>query len=106
MDRKTIFVIALMLGSASSASAQSAYAVSDLGPKERAYIIDYVLKERIRPAILEERISMGATVPLNVELQKVPADWAPSVQPFLYFISDDRVHLVEPKTRRVVFDIF
>ena len=38
---------------------QSAYAVIDLSPNQRAYIKDYVLKERVRPAILDERVSMG-----------------------------------------------
>jgi hypothetical protein len=107
MKRETIsLVTALLLFSASGASAQSAYAVVDLAPHQRAHIKDYVLKERVRPTIVDERISMGMTVPPNVELHPVPADWAPSLQRLLYFVSDDRVHFVDPGSRRVVLDIF
>ena len=106
MNRAFIVIAAaLLLYSQRAASAQSAYAVIDLAPEQRAYIKDYVLKIRVRPVILDERVSMGVTVPPNVELHPVPADWGPSVQRFLYFVSDDRVHFVDPRSRRVVLDI-
>ena len=69
--------IALMMVGQGAASAQSAYAVIDLPPNQRAYIKDYVLRERVRPAILEERVALGGTVNSNIELRQVPADWGP-----------------------------
>src|SRR5436190_20496963 len=48
MKRETIsWLTALLLFSATGASAQSAYAVVDLAPNQRAYIKDYVLKARV-----------------------------------------------------------
>lgn len=105
MKHALIFgVMGLVLFTRCDASAQ--YAAIDLAPAQRAYIKDFVLKEKVRPTMVGERISMGATVPSSVELRAVPPDWGPPLQSFLFFYSDDRVHLVDPQSRRVVLDIY
>jgi hypothetical protein len=107
MKAKMFAVLALMLSvSVSGASAQYFYAVIDVPSDQKAYIKDYVLRTKVRPILTDERISMGATVPPNIPLLPVPAAWGPSVQTFAYFVSDDRVHFVDPQSRRVVLDIF
>lgn len=105
MQRKMLAALALML-SVSSASAQYFYAVIDVAPDQKAYIKDYVLRAKVRPVLTDERISMGSTVPANIQLLRVPSDWGPSVQRFAYFVSDDRVHFVDPESRRVMLDVF
>jgi hypothetical protein len=50
----------------------------------------------------KERVSVGATLPADVRLSPVPADWGPSVSKYQYVYSDDHVFLVEPSSRRVV----
>jgi hypothetical protein len=105
MIRKMLAALALML-SVSSASAQYFYAVIDVAPDQKAYIKDYILRAKVRPVLTDERISMGSTVPPNIQLLPVPSDWGPSVQRFAYFVSDDRVHFVDPQSRRVMLDVF
>jgi hypothetical protein len=105
MIRK-IVAIFVLLHLVSTASAQGLYAIVDVPSDQKAYIKDYVLRERVRPVFVDKRIGIGATVPPNIQLLQVPSDWGPSVQRFAYFISDDRVHFVDPQSRRVVLDIF
>jgi hypothetical protein len=106
MKRNWLYgVLGLVFFTGCDASAQY-FAAIDLAPTQREYIKDYVLKERIKPTIIAERISMGVTVPSFVELRPVPADWGPSVQRLFYFYSGERVHFVDPQSRRVVLDIF
>lgn len=57
------------------------------------------------PVTIEENVTVGWTVPEAVELQTVPdtivAD-IPTVKGYSYFVYEDDVVLVDPKTRRVV----
>ena len=53
----------------------------------------------------KEKIIVGATVPSDVELEAVPADWGPSLTQYRYIYSGDRVMLVDPGTRTVVQEI-
>ena len=45
---------------------------------------------------------MGATLPADVRLTAVPADWGPSVTKYQYVYSDNHVYFVEPSTRKAV----
>ena len=71
-------------------------------PEQRTRIKEYVVKERVAPVTVKERISVGARLPADVELRAVPSDWGPSVTKYRYVYSDDRVYLVEPSSREVV----
>jgi hypothetical protein len=105
MKRNILAVLALIV-SVGGASAQDFYSVVEVPADQRAYIKEYVFRAKVRPVLLDERISVGATVPPSIQLLPVPSDWGPSVQHFAYFVSDDRVHFVDPQSRRVISDIF
>ena len=71
-------------------------------PAQRTRIKEYVVKERVAPVTVRERITVGSKLPADVELRTVPADWGPSVSKYRYIHSDNRVYFVEPSTREVV----
>jgi hypothetical protein len=85
---------------ASQALAQSVSIT--LEPEQRTRIKEYVVKERISPVTVRERVSVGGTLPADVELRSVPETWGPSVSRYRYIYSDDRVMLVDPADRRVI----
>src|SRR4029077_11145606 len=94
-------VTALALASFGSAFAQTA-AVVQIAPKQRTMIKEYVIKEKVKPVTISERISVGATLPANVQLEAVPSTWGPSVSKFRYVYHNNNVVLVEPSSRKVV----
>jgi hypothetical protein len=71
-------------------------------PEQRTVIRDYVVKERVAPVTVKERISVGAPLPADVELRTVPSTWGPRFSKYRYIYSDDRVYLVEPSNRTVI----
>jgi hypothetical protein len=102
-------VAALALGASSPSFAQGVgVQVGPVGaginfaPEQRTRIKEYVVKERVAPVTVRERISVGATLPPDVELRAVPSDWGPSVSRYRYVYADDHVYFVEPSSRRVV----
>jgi hypothetical protein len=80
-------------------------AVVQIEPQDRTTIKSYVTEHRIRPVTTKEKIVVGATVPSDVELEAVPADWGPSLTKYRYVYSGDRVMLVDPGSRTVVQEI-
>jgi len=85
---------------ATNALAQSA--VVEIAPQQRTQIKQYIVKEKVKPVTVRERISVGATLPTEVELHTVPSSWGPSVTKYRYIYSDDHVYLVEPSSRKVI----
>ena len=79
-----------------------AQAVLEIAPEQRTRIKEYVVQEKIRPAPLRERITVGAVLPTEVELVAVPQTWGPSLQRYRYVYWDNHVVLVEPSSRKVV----
>jgi hypothetical protein len=71
-------------------------------PEQRTRIREHVVRERIAPVTVRERVRVGARLPADVELRTVPADWGPSVSRYRYIYSDDRVVFVDPGSREVV----
>jgi hypothetical protein len=74
-------------------------------PEQRTRIKEYVVKERVAPVTVRERIQVGATLPADVELRRVPSDWGPSVSEYSYVYSDNRVYFVEPSSRKVLYEL-
>jgi hypothetical protein len=74
-------------------------------PEQRTHIREYVTRERVAPVTVRERISVGATLPADVELRAVPADWGPSVTRYRYVYYDNHVYFVEPSTRKVIYEL-
>jgi hypothetical protein len=77
----------------------------EIAPEQRTRIKEYVVREKVPRATVRERITVGGTVPGDVELREVPADWGPSVRSYRYYHSDRGVHFVDPANRRVIYDI-
>jgi hypothetical protein len=76
--------------------------VIQLEPEQRTKIKEYVVKQKVKPIAMKERVTVGATLPASVTLAPVPADWGPSVTRYRYVYSDDNVMLVDPSSRKVV----
>src|ERR1051325_1447612 len=74
----------------------------EIAPEQRTRIKEYVVKERVAPVRMKERVTVGATLPADVELRTFPSDWGPWGSRYRYVYSDDQVVLVEPSSRRVV----
>jgi hypothetical protein len=85
-----------------TAPAPGASATVTLAPEQRTRIKQYVVQHKVKPVTVKERISVGATLPADVELVAVPGDWGPDLARYRYVYSDDRVVLVEPSSRRVM----
>ena len=73
-----------------------------VSPEQRTTIREYVVKEKVRPHRLQSRVTVGATLPADVELAPVPETWGPSFRSYRYVYTGDDVILVDPSSRRVV----
>jgi Protein of unknown function (DUF1236) len=76
-----------------------------LEPQHRTVIRSYVTSHTVRPAPIRERVSVGWTVPADVELAPVPEEIyaeIPVTRSYRYFTWEDRFVLVDPGTRRVI----
>jgi len=71
-------------------------------PEQRTLIKEYVVKEKVAPVRVQERIAVGARLPADVELRAVPSTWGPKFSKYRYVYSDDHVYLVEPSNRTVI----
>ena len=73
-----------------------------IAPEQRTVIKDYVMKEKVRPHKFQSRVTIGATLPADVELVPVPETWGPSFRSYRYVYTGDDVVLVDPSSRRVI----
>lgn len=90
---------ALIAGSAAFAQVGAQITI---GQPEQTRIKQYVVKEKVKPVTVKEKVTVGATLPADVELRTVPADWGSDVSKYRYVYTNDHVVLVEPSSRRVV----
>jgi hypothetical protein len=79
-----------------------ASATVTIAPEQRTRIKRYVTERRVTRAPIRERVTVGATLPADVELVEVPSDWGPELSRYRYVVHEDNVVLVEPSSRRVV----
>jgi hypothetical protein len=99
----TAGAIALFAGQV--AFAQDDSATLTIAPEHEKIIRDYVVKEHVRPATVDETFAVGATVPDTVDIAPVPEQiytTAPEVKKYRYFYWNNRVVFVDPDSRRVV----
>lgn len=110
---KRIVLVAIAAAALSSAAfAQSSTTVTTttgtanaqitIAPEQRTKIKSYVTSQNVKPVTVKEKVVVGATLPADVTLTEVPADWGPEVTKYRYVYVDNRVALVEPGTRKVV----
>jgi len=74
-----------------------------IAPEKRTVIRQQL--STAKPVTIKERVTVGATIPESVELQTVPetiVSEIPSVKGYRYFVYNDDVVLVDPRTRKVV----
>jgi hypothetical protein len=93
---------AIALTVAVPAFAQTVGVGVTIAPEDRTRIKEYVVKEKVAPVTIKERVSVGAKLPADVELRAVPSAWGPNYTKYRYTYSDNRVYLVEPTSREVV----
>jgi hypothetical protein len=101
MKRELIAAVAA-LGIFAGGQALAQSVSVEISPEQRTKIKQYVVKEKVKPVQVRERITVGATLPADVELHTVPADWGPGVTRYRYVYSGNNVVLVEPSSRKVV----
>jgi hypothetical protein len=101
MNRYAV-IAATALSVAFGAQALAQSVSVEIAPEQRTKIKEYVVKENVRPVTVKDRVTVGATLPADVELRTVPADWGPSVSKYRYVYHDNHVVLVEPSSRKVV----
>lgn len=100
MRRELIMgVTALALLAGGQAWAQ---VVVQISPEQRTKIKEYVVREKVKPVVVKERLAVGVTVPADVTLAPVPTDWGPSFSKYRYVYSGNNVVLVDPSNRHVV----
>jgi len=51
---------------------------------------------------MQSRVTIGATLPADVELVPVPETWGPGFRSYRYVYTGDDVVLVDPSSRRVI----
>src|SRR5215218_6177852 len=99
-------LLAGMAAAALLSSQAFAQSVSvEIAPEQRTRIKEYIVKEKVPRVTVKERYRVGSTIPADVELREVPADWGPSVRSYRYYHSEDGIHFVDPTSRRVIYDI-
>ena len=94
-------VAATAMVATSAAFAQTSTEITISGP-ERTKIKEYVVKEKVKPVTVKEKVTVGATLPADVEIHTAPADWGTSASKYSYVYTDNHVVLVEPSSRRIV----
>ena len=60
-------------------------------PEQRTKIKQYVMQQKVRPANIKERVTVGATLLADVELLAVPNDWGSDVTKYRYVYTDNHV---------------
>jgi hypothetical protein len=74
-----------------------------IAPEKRTVIRQQL--STTKPVTVQEKVTVGWTVPESVQLQSVPetiVSDVPTVKGYRYFVYNDDVVLVDPQTRKVV----
>jgi hypothetical protein len=100
--KRTIMAGATALAVLLSGQALAQSVEVELAPEQKARMKDYIVKERIAPAQVRERVKVGTVLPPDVELRTAPSDWGPCCARYRYVYAENHVLLVEPSTREVV----
>ena len=110
MKRVVILASAVTLLAGATAFAQTTVGVAPsetivIEPQQRTIIKEHIVKEKVAPITVRERIRVGARLEPDVELRSAPASWGPRFSKYRYVYSNDHVYLVEPTNRTVVQEI-
>ena len=99
--KRTLFAGAAAFTVMFSGQAFAQSVAVEIDPAQRATIEDYIVNKNIPPAPVKGSISIGSTLPADIEIRSVPAGWGPNVSKFSYAYADNRVYFVWPSTRKI-----
>jgi hypothetical protein len=74
----------------------------EIAPDQRTKIKQYVVKEKVAPVTITDRVAVGTKLPAAVQLKPVPSDWGPTITRYNYVYHNNQVVLVDPSSREVV----
>ncbi|CAO4186314.1 DUF1236 domain-containing protein [Methylorubrum extorquens] len=80
----------------------------EIAPEQRTVIKKYVTEQQAKPVRLKERVTVGSTVPADVDFQPLPSTIVadnPRLKGYSYFSSDGGTYIVDPGSRRVITTI-
>jgi hypothetical protein len=97
-----VLALALPAYAQTTITTESPSATVTIAPEQRTRIKQYVVQQRVKPITVEKRVTVGATLPAEIELEAVPSDWGPELSRYRYVYSGNDVVLVEPSSRRVI----
>jgi uncharacterized protein DUF1236 len=101
MDRElAICGVVLSIFAAAQSLAQTT--ANKLSAEQRLMIKEYVIREKVKPAVVIKDLSVGTALTTDVRLLAAPPDWGPLFSTYQYFYSGNRVVLVDPPSRRVI----
>lgn len=108
--KKALFVAVLFAAPAFAQTTTTTTTTDTTGsitftPAQETTIRQYVVKEKTSPVTVKEQVTVGATLPADVELQTLPSDVVtdvPSVRSYRYVSTDAGIAIVEPSSRKVV----
>ena len=105
--RNTLLVAAMAIGLLSGGPAFAAGETSDLHvpPQTKVDVREWVVKNKPKAHRFNQPVVVGGIVPPSVQIVAVPEEWGPELKSYHYAYVDDRVYLVEPSSRKVVYII-
>ncbi len=74
-------------------------------PQTSVDVREWVVKNKPRAYRFKAPVVIGGAVPGEVETSTVPKEWGPDLQTYHYVYADNRVYLLDPTSRRVVYII-
>lgn len=80
----------------------------EIAPAQRTVIKKYVTEQRAAPVRLKERVTVGGTVPADVEFRTLPDTIVaenPRLKGYSYFSTGEDTYIVDPRSRRVITTI-
>jgi hypothetical protein len=93
-------------GRSSDPSRPAGTASTNVNDQQRSQIVDRLRRDRsVSRQNINIQVSIGERLPPRARLQRLPPDIvriAPQYRGFAYTVVEDRVYVVEPRTRRVV----
>jgi hypothetical protein len=99
--KRTLLAGAATLAVMLSGQAFAQSVAVEIDPAHQATIENYIVSKKVPPAPVKDSISIGSTLPADIEIRSVPASWGPSVAKFSYAYAGNRVYFVWPSARKV-----
>ena len=95
------FAVGLLAGQAQAIETTE----KQLPSQSMSDIREWVVKNPPRAYRFTEQVVIGTTLPAEVELAPAPEAWGPELRSYHYVYGGDRVYIVEPDSRRVVYAV-